>query len=223
MSARRKRASREISLGGGGSQANGPRMVYSTEIKSEIPQRIAQDVPHKHVSTVVVDNPLRGQINPETGEVERAKHEMLRTNRDDILAEMHSAGEISELELAAGRKWEALAFRAQLGGAKANDPSRVVVDCSPSFDLLTDDQIRARFQLEQARVPLGERGYALVGWFLDRRLTRRQCADMWGRFESRGVNFIGKRFAECLSTLADLWMPAAIGKGLTTCQAKRYG
>jgi hypothetical protein len=214
MNARRKRAFK-VSLARTESE-----VVYSTEIKSEIPDRTAQNAPHSETSTVVVDNPFRGQMDPETGTIERAHSYVTRSHRDDLLAAMEARGQISECEYLAGRKWEALAERSRLGGARAIDTTREVVDVSPSFSIISDDQIRASWFLEAAAVPLGEEGNTLVTDLLWWRLSLRAAAEKRGHGGERGVNYTGRRFVECLKTLS---VHFGFETPLTTCQAKRYG
>ncbi len=205
MSARRKRAFK-VSLA-----RTESKVVYSTEVKSEIPQRIAQNAPHSDLAVKDVDDPH------EPG----AKIRVLRSVRDDLLAAMEARGQISQWEYMAGRKWEALAERSRLGGARAIDTTREVVDVSPSFSIISDDQIRATWYLEVAADKLGQEGNTLVTDLLWWRLSLRTAAEKRGHGGERGVNYTGRRFVECLKTLSQHFgfetQPL-----LTTCQVKRY-
>lgn len=87
---------------------------------------------------------------------------VVRSIRDDILAEMQSRGEIDQAQFDAGRLYERYAEQAEIGNVQAIDPSREAVDGGRGYDGITERQINAVRALSEARRVLGAPGDTLV-------------------------------------------------------------
>lgn len=142
------------------------------------------------VVPVVVDDPFaRGE-----------KIAVVRSIRDDILAEMLSRCEIDRAQYDAGRQYERYVERAAIGNVQAIDPSKESVDGGRGYEGLTDAQIDAVRQLHEAARVLGARGEALVRFILVDRM----------RFNRLGLNRRETdrervRFFTYLDVLAQFW------------------
>lgn len=148
------------------------------------------------VSPAVVDDPYST-----IGE----KIQVTRSLRDDPLAWMDSRGFLHPSQLAAGRRWQAILERAQIGGVKAIDPTKEAVDGKRIPEPITDGQIKATKQLAEADRELGLEGCALVRDILEHRMTVAVAAARRGLTKEPEVKYLGRRFRECLDTLAKLW------------------
>jgi hypothetical protein len=141
-----------------------------------------------------VDDPLA--LNP--GD----KIVVLRSTRNDPLADMKSKGQIDQCDYVAGRHWQAAYEHAEIGGVRAIDPSKEAVDGGRLPEMLTDQQRRAVQDLKAARLALGPEGNSLVTDVLAKNWTISQAAAERGRYGEAERKYIGKRFRECLATLA---------------------
>ena len=127
---------------------------------------------------------------------------VLRSTRNDPLADMKSKNQIDACDYVAGRHWQAAWEHAEIGGIRGIDPSKEAVDGGRLPEVLTDQQRRAVVDLKSARQALGAEGNALVVDVLAKGWSIAQCAAQRGRFKERERLYIGARFKECLSTLA---------------------
>lgn len=160
-------------------------------------ERIASDLPiNSRVAIAVVSDPYS-----ETGE----QIAVIRSVRDDPLADMRSRGVIDEAMFWAGRKWQSLHECSEIGPIGAIDPTREAVDGGKPRDPITDRQIDAFRQLDKARRELGMIGERLVKDVLGGGMTIGQVADKWGHSSAREQNYISRRFRESLETLGQLW------------------
>src|SRR5690242_5172038 len=163
----------------------------------KIHDRRTTDLPiNSMVSVAIVADPYSDK-----GE----KIEVLRSIRDDHLAGMHSRGQIDDAQLLAGRKWELHLEGAQIGNIRAIDPTKEAVDGGGMREALTDKQIAAFAQLHEASVELGSVGNSLIRDILGERLSVAQAAARRGYNAEREINYLGRRFRECLESLARLW------------------
>jgi len=126
-----------------------------------------------------------------------------RSLRDDPLARLHDRHHIDDAQYAAGRAWQALYEAAEIGGARAIDPTREPVDGGGRIpEPITDRQRHAVRELGRLGRALGEQGDALVRDVLGRRLFIEQAAARREQFSRDAIEYLGKRFRECLETLA---------------------
>jgi hypothetical protein len=133
---------------------------------------------------------------------EGAKIVVLRSTRHDPLADMHAKGLIDQCDYVAGRHWEAAWENAEIGGVRALDPTREAVDGGALPDPLTDTQRRALQDLKAARGALGVEGNALIRDVLGSGLSLAEAGRNRGMTSEADRKYIGKRFRECLATLA---------------------
>lgn len=126
-----------------------------------------------------------------------------RSLRDDPLARLHARHHIDDAQYAAGRAWQAFYEAAEIGGARAIDPTREPVDGGGRVpDPITDRQQHAVRELSRLGRALGEDGDALIRDVLGRRLFIEQVAAKREDFSEAGIKYLGRRFRECLETLA---------------------
>lgn len=131
---------------------------------------------------------------------------VLRSTRNDPLADMRSRGQIEQSDYMAGRHWQNAHENSQIGSIKAIDPSKEAVDGGVGFpDMLSDRQRKGASDVDAARVALGPVGNALVSDVLADGLTISAAAKKRGSVSERDRRFLGARFRECLSTLAVLF------------------
>lgn len=127
---------------------------------------------------------------------------VLRSTRNDPLADMKSKGQIDQCDYIAGRHWQAAWENAEIGGVRAIDPGKEAVDGGRLPEVLTDQQRRAVQDLKVAKAALGPEGARLVEDVLAKGLSISQAAFQRGRTSERERLYIGARFRECLTTLA---------------------
>jgi hypothetical protein len=127
---------------------------------------------------------------------------VLRSTRNDPLADMKSKNQIDQCDYVAGRHWQAAYENAELGNVRAIDPGKESVDGGRLPEMLTDQQRRAVQDLNAASVALGPEGNALVVDVLAKGWSISQAALQRGRTSERDKLYVGARFRECLSTLA---------------------
>ena len=163
------------------------------DLKKAVHDRTSHDLlRNAQVAPVEVDDPYE----------EGAKIVVLRSTRNDPLAEMKSKGQIDDCDYVAGRHWQAAWENAEIGGIRAIDPTREMVDGGRLPELLTDTQRRAVQDLKAAREALGREGHSLICDVLGSGMSITQAACNRGLSSETDRKYIGKRFRECLSTLA---------------------
>lgn len=164
--------------------------------KDKIYDRLSSDLPiNSVVAPAVVDDPL------ERG----AKLRVIRSLRDDTLAYMHSHGQIDDAQLHAGREWQEYHENCEIGGARAIDPTKEAVD-GGRFKEPDNSRYSAAFKaLYEARKDLGVDGYQLIQDVLGSRTTLTEAAIARGHCSLADRKYVGRRFRECLESLAVLW------------------
>lgn len=164
--------------------------------KDKIYDRMSEDLPiNSVVAPAVVDDPL------EKG----AKLKVLRSLRDDTLAWLHSRDQIDDAQLCAGRLWQRHHENCEIGGARAIDPTKEAVD-GGRFKEPDNSRYSAAFAaLRDARKTLGVDGYQLVEDVLCSRTTLTEAALARGHTSIADRKYVGRRFRECLESLAKLW------------------
>lgn len=162
-------------------------------MKIRIYQRLATDLPiNSVVSRTVVDDPY------EKG----AELVVNASLRDDPLRAMFAKKQIDSAQFQAGRKWQSLAEAAEVGSVAAIDPAKEAVDGGRHCEPITDHQIAAIEKIKAADECLGKDGAILIRDVLMRRLPINKAALMRGLRTQRDIDYLGRRFRECLETLA---------------------
>lgn len=163
----------------------------------KVHQRLSSDLPiGSKVAIAIVDDPYSN-----IGE----KIQVLRSVRNDPLADMRSRGVIDQALYMAGRKWEALHECTQIGPISAIDPGKEAVDGGRMPEPITDRQIDAFSELAKADVRLGQWGSVLIRHLLAHRMTVTQMGDLYNCKTARRMNFLSMRVRECLEDLGKLW------------------
>lgn len=132
---------------------------------------------------------------------------VLRSTRDDPLADMLARGHITDCEYATGRHWQAAYENAEIGGVAAIDPGKEAVDGGIMREPLTDRQIRATKELTMARSELGHAGNWLIIQVLGSKKTLEMVAkeQYWGNPGEAQYKYVRRRFHECMTTLSVLF------------------
>ena len=163
------------------------------DLRNIVHDRTSRDLlRNAQVAAVEVDNPYE----------EGSKIVVLRSTRHDPLADMKSKGQIDQCDYVAGRHWQAAWENAEIGGVRAIDPTREAVDGGRQREVLTDTQRRAVQDLKAAREALGREGHLLICDVLGSGMSITQAACNRGLSSEADRKYTGKRFRECLSTLA---------------------
>jgi hypothetical protein len=142
------------------------------------------------VAVMETDDPISGD-----------KITVLRSTRDDPLADLHDRNMIDEAQYQAGRAFQR-DFEAAEQGARAIDFTREAVDGGVMAEPLSEARIRAGRQLAIVYRELGINGSVIVHDFLVHNRTRRQVAESRGYSGKRYEEYFGMRFRECLDCLA---------------------
>jgi hypothetical protein len=126
---------------------------------------------------------------------------VMRSTRDDPLADMHARGHIDEAQYQGGRAFQ-LDFETAERGPRAIDPSKEAVDGGLMPEPITEAQQRAARQLAVVYRRLGQNGAALAHDVLVHGKTRAQVAEARGLAGKRWEEYFGMRFRECLDCMA---------------------
>lgn len=137
------------------------------------------------------------------------KIEVLRSLRNDPLAGMLSRQQIDQAQFEAGRKWQRLHQISTIGVIMATDPAKEAVDGGRISESLTDKQIMAFSELADAYKALGGYGKALIFYVLGEEISITDAAARLNCTTAREIDYISRRFRECLETLAIHWGFAA--------------
>jgi hypothetical protein len=158
--------------------------------------RQSRDLPiNSRVAEAVVDDPIG----------DGSKLKVLRSVRDDPLAAMHSRRQIDDAMLAAGREWQRHHEDSEFGSICAIDTTKEAVDGGRMRDILTDRQAKAVKALKAADKELGQLGSILIRKVLGGRESITEVAVQHHYTTAREIDFLSRRFRECLETLAKLW------------------
>lgn len=151
------------------------------------------------VTPVMVDDPYPGLDGS------YSKIIVMRSTRNDPLAEMNARHQIDACDYVAGRHWQAAWENAEIGGVRAIDPSKEFVDGGRMPEVLSDRQRRAVVDLKNARAELGADGDKLIRDVLGAGMPIIQAAALRGLHSEPERKYVGRRFRECLSCLAVLY------------------
>lgn len=138
---------------------------------------------------------------------EAGKHVVVTASiRDDPLGRLHARRQVTESQYAAGHFLQSMFELAEIGSVQAMDPGKPAVDGRGQFvEPITDSHRRAVKKLSAARAALGKGGYGLVFDVLGSRMFIEQCAAKRGLNGKHAVEYLGKRFRECLDEAAELY------------------
>lgn len=134
---------------------------------------------------------------------------VLRSLRDDPLAWMQSRSQIDEAQFAAGRHWQRVHQASTIGIIRAIDPAKPAVDGGKMPEALTGRQIDAFRELAESYKALGAYGGRLVFEILGEGRGIKEAAALRGCQTELETKYLGRRFRECLETLAIHWGYAA--------------
>lgn len=133
------------------------------------------------------------------------KVNVVRSLRDDPLAAMEAAGQIDSVQFLAGRHWQFAYVRCEIGGVRAIDPTKEAVDGGRLADPLNEVVKKAIADIARASSALGNEGDSLIRDVLGSKKTVAMAADARGLGTESGRKYLGKRFRECLDTLAGVF------------------
>lgn len=136
-------------------------------------------------------------------DLDRGKIIVLASTRDDILRRFHSRQVIDDAQFAAGRAWERDWLVAGVGHTSSGGQWQERVDGGGvSIEELTDRKKQAIDRLGEADKALGIQGCAIVRSYLgDGLRTEMVAVRFMGNDSQRSMDYITKRFRECLDTL----------------------
>jgi hypothetical protein len=123
--------------------------------------------------------------------------------RDDPVGLLHRRGQVSDLQLAGARTWQAYHDAAAIGGARAIDPAREKVDGGKIADPNTDVRLAAMKALAKIDARLGAEGAMLVRRVLGEAMEIQRVAAVMGDVSEPGRKYVGRRLRECLDTIVD--------------------
>ena len=144
-----------------------------------------------HLTPKEVDDPFE----------QGAKIIVMRSTRDDPLGDLHARNMIDEAQYHAGREFQRH-FEAVESGARAIDFTKEAVDGGRIYEGITDARMKSSDMLTVAYAQLGLNGQVIVHEVLVHNMTRKQMAESRGLTGKSWEEYYGKRFRECLDTLA---------------------
>ena len=161
---------------------------------AKVHDRRSRDLPRNaDVASIEVDDPLG--LDP--GD----KIVTLRSLRNDPLGRMHSHHQIDEAQYQGGRAFQDDWEKAERG-PQAVDPAREYVDGGQFREPITEGQRKAVLRLNRVERELGADGSALVHEILILGMTMEQITQRRGLRGQRWLDYLARRFRECLDRLA---------------------
>jgi hypothetical protein len=137
---------------------------------------------------------------------------VLASIRDDPLYGMLARRQIDQAQYMAGRKWQEYYENSEIGGIGAIDTTKEPVDGRRFPEMFTERHSRAIQELKSASLALGKEGDALIRDVLGRGMTLAGAAAYRGYLpvpDCQDMRYLGRRFRECIESLAVLWGYAA--------------
>lgn len=163
----------------------------------KVHDRVSRDLPiNSRVAIAIVADPYSA-----SGE----KISVVRSVRDDPLADMYSRSQIDTAQYEAGRRWQRYHEVTQIGPIAAIDPGKEAVDGGRMRDPITDRQIDAFREMMKADRVLGNMGAQLMRDLLGQGLTVGQMCEKYDCKTGRKQTFLSIRVRECLDDLGKLW------------------
>lgn len=144
-----------------------------------------------HVSAIEVEDPYDAGARIVT----------LRNLRDDPLGRLHDRKQIDEAQYLAGREFQADWERAEKGPC-AIDPGKEAVDGGTVPDPIDEGKTKALVRINGVLRQLGADGSAVVHDVLVHGMTMERIAERRGFAGKSWVEYFGKRFRECLDSMA---------------------
>jgi hypothetical protein len=132
------------------------------------------------------------------------KISVLRQLRSDPLGRLHSHRQIDDAQYYGGRAFQ-LDFETAERGPRAIDPSKEAVDGGMMPDPLSEARMAATDRLKSVYRELGIVGAAIANNILIQGMTIEAMCAARGANSERDRNYIGRRFRECLDTLAIIY------------------
>lgn len=171
--------------------------VRRRESHNALIKGLTADLPiNSKVSIAIVDDPLSNN---------GGKIPVVRSVRNDPLADMLARGIIDQALYLAGRKWQDLYDRSIVGSVGAIDPTKEAVDGGIMRDPISDSQMRASDEFVKANLMLGKGGRDLMMDLLGKHMTVGQMGEKYGCNTARLMNFLSLRVRECLTDLAKMF------------------
>lgn len=163
-------------------------------------------VPHDRRSTDLLINAHVAAVDVDDPYEHGAKVTVLRSLRDDPLSALQSAGQIEQHQFHAGRHWQNAFELAGGAGCRAIDPTREAVDGGQiAQTTISESQVAAFQDLARATKALGLEGESIVLDVLGRGLTIAAAAARRRLVSEPEKKYLGRRFRECLDTLAEVY------------------
>lgn len=150
-----------------------------------------------NVAAITVDDPRE-----QTTAGKPIRRVKLINIRNDPLGQMLKRKQIKEVQYKGGRHWQSLYEMTKIGVSCGGDPTKEYVDGGRYAEPDTERSERARKKLAAIDAVLGLEGQTLIRRVLDDKLSLRQIAEQRGQVKYEELEYIGKRFRECLDTLA---------------------
>ena len=152
------------------------------------------------------DLPINSVVAPAIVKDSAGDHiQVVRSLRDDPLAGMKARGQIDEAQYLAGRDWQMYQEHSEIGGVRAIDFTRDAVDGGRFKEPDITRMSVALAELKAGRALLGEYGASIVEDVLMRRRTIVEIANARMMPRQREIDYLGRRFRECLESLAKHW------------------
>jgi hypothetical protein len=170
------------------------RRRQPNDLKNVHDRRTTDLLRNAQVSPIEVDDPL------EIG----GKLIVMRSTRDDPLADLHAHHRIDEAQYHAGRAFQH-DFEMAERGPRAIDPSKEAVDGGLMPEPITEAQRKAARKLAIAHIRLGVNGSAITHDVLIHGRNFRGIATSRGLAGRRWEDHFSLKFRECLDILAELW------------------
>jgi hypothetical protein len=125
--------------------------------------------------------------------------------RDDRLGQLAKRGMLGrgderDNRVVAGRRWQSLYEKAEIGGARGLDPAKDIVDGGVFASPDTDQRLAAQEVLNRLRREVGIIGDRLLVWVLGEKKTMTEVADILGA-DRRDLRLC-RHLAEALDTIA---------------------
>lgn len=162
------------------------------------------------IGTVEVDNPLYSPSLP----AEHRRISAIRTLRDDPVGQMHNRNQINGAQYRAARAWQmdyeiagqgliSMQATTRESITQALRYAEPVDGSRKPFLGVTDARMVAYDRLKKWKDALGDDGHWLVVQILANKLTIKQVANIKHVVVNAATEkYVGRRFRECLSTLA---------------------
>jgi hypothetical protein len=168
--------------------------------KITMPSRVAAERVYERMSR---DLPINAQVAPLMVKDEAGDNIIVfRSLRDDPLGAMHSRGQVDEAKFNAGRHWQRCYEATEISGARAIDFTREAVDGGRLPEMLSDQYSKALADIKKANKALGMEGESIIRDILGRGMPLLHAAAARKLTEESELKYLGKRFRECLETLA---------------------